>query len=536
METSIDSGIKNNGTLKAFKKYHSLGWKAVPSDPQDADHHTKKPSVKWKHLQTDYTYTVAEAEQYYRKNPLMGVGILTQGLLIIDLDGPATEFWADAETHGLPPTPQVCSTPRDQNPKGDWDKIHLHFRLPPDTNIRNSVGSDRDFWPDVDIRADGGFSALPPTRHYLGHYYKWVDGTWTEDQWPIAPDWLIKKLKSAKKPKKSKTTAESSTHTDLLQGVDSNRDNRCRDIVWYLLRHFPSMTDGTLLQILLNWNATNQPPWGDKPGDTPSAVEWAQAKITRARTILVVEPEFQEINIVDAEDIEPKESEWLWPGRYEFGEVVALGGDPGLGKSIQCLAIAVAGATGGRFPTGETAPSFNSWIITFEDDPEKTLANRLISLGYNNNGSIKITDGLMEPEGLGSIEQIETTIRNKDIRFLAIDPVNSLMAICRAGDKDKGKNVRPFVMDLMRLARRTNCCIVLLAHMNKAEFNNAIYRFSGALEWVSAPRCALSVWRDEDDPTKSFLAPLKVNNSAKPETVAYTIRSGATNQLVDLPF
>jgi putative DNA primase/helicase len=55
--------------------------------------------------------------------------------------------------------------------------------------LRNSVGV---LGPGVDVRADGGYVIVPPSRHRSGNFYRWAEG-WHPAcvDLALAPPWLI---------------------------------------------------------------------------------------------------------------------------------------------------------------------------------------------------------------------------------------------------------------------------------------------------------------------------------------------------------
>jgi RecA-family ATPase len=66
--------------------------------------------------------------------------------------------------------------------------VQLFFTYPPDWKFAVNAKTDIN----VDIRCQGGFAVLPPTRHASGGTYIWVDGNapW-EIPIALAPDWLL---------------------------------------------------------------------------------------------------------------------------------------------------------------------------------------------------------------------------------------------------------------------------------------------------------------------------------------------------------
>src|SRR5581483_9400486 len=59
------------------------------------------------------------------------------------------------------------------------------------------------------------------------------------------------------------------------------------------------------------------------------------------------------VSLIRADQVEPEQVEWLWPGRIPFGEITILAGDPGLGKSLLTVWLAAElsrGELGGEGP------------------------------------------------------------------------------------------------------------------------------------------------------------------------------------------
>jgi hypothetical protein len=104
--------------------------------------------------------TIAE---WWRRWPLANVAMRTgraSGLWVLDVDtyrgGDVTLAALEREHGALPPTPRV------HTPQGG---VHLYFRMP-----AQNIPSRSDVAPGIDVRADGGYVLVPPSRGLQGPY------------------------------------------------------------------------------------------------------------------------------------------------------------------------------------------------------------------------------------------------------------------------------------------------------------------------------------------------------------------------------
>src|SRR5215510_9339709 len=86
--------------------------------------------------------------------------------------------------------------------------------------------------------------------------------------------------------------------------------------------------------------------------------------------------------VIRLSTVEPKDVDWLWPGRIPRAMLTLLVGDPENGKSYVTLDLAARVSTGRDWPDGATgsAPA-DVLILQAEDDPAVTLRPRLDQLG-----------------------------------------------------------------------------------------------------------------------------------------------------------
>jgi hypothetical protein len=171
--------------------YRSLGWQALPAHAPSTNPKVqwKRPTVDWKEHQTAL---VSDPQfdswfaGYKGSNLGLATGECSGRTFVVDLDlyknTGAIEWW-----HGLLLT---------HNNGMDFETVEqitggggrqLLFRYPPGwhaPNLATPIG--------VDIRGQGGFVVLPPSKHTSGDTYDWAEG-YAPWEIPVAdaPQWLL---------------------------------------------------------------------------------------------------------------------------------------------------------------------------------------------------------------------------------------------------------------------------------------------------------------------------------------------------------
>ncbi|MFH7325950.1 DUF927 domain-containing protein, partial [Desulfurivibrio sp. C05AmB] len=135
----------------------------------------------------------ATIEKWWTDHPNALIGSPTGGNhFVLDIDlphGPAALEALEAEHGPLPVTLEQ---------KTGGGGRQLFFKMPPGADIRNSTSK---IGPGLDIRANGGYSILPPSPHKSGGRYEWKN----KEQMADAPAWLVEAV--SKKPDKATGTA-----------------------------------------------------------------------------------------------------------------------------------------------------------------------------------------------------------------------------------------------------------------------------------------------------------------------------------------
>ncbi|VTS03342.1 bifunctional DNA primase/polymerase [Tuwongella immobilis] len=137
--------------------YAELGYRVFPCVPND-----KNPLIDggFHAATTDPN----QIERWWQTYPRANIGIATEGMLVIDIDGTENRWPHDPEWAAqLAEAGAVALTPR-------GGRHHL-FRMPPEKSWRCSSGQ---LAPKVDIRADGGYIVVAPSKTKDGPYV-WLE-------------------------------------------------------------------------------------------------------------------------------------------------------------------------------------------------------------------------------------------------------------------------------------------------------------------------------------------------------------------------
>ncbi len=127
--------------------------------------------------------------------------------------------------------------------------------------------------------------------------------------------------------------------------------------------------------------------------------------------------------VVTLATVEPREVEWLWPGRLPAGMVAVLDGPPGAGKSTIVVDIIARLTTGQPLPNEAcvSRPVADVVMLGHEDSPEHTIRPRLDAAGADP-ARVHLLDavGGRLPRLPDDAEAIEFVIREKHARLLVV--------------------------------------------------------------------------------------------------------------------
>ncbi len=181
-ESVEDAGVGTT-CLEAALIYRKMGWSVIPIKPG-----TKSPDGYWKRFQ-EVAANEDVIRHWWNQNPERGVAVVqgsVSGIVAVDIDSPeANDRLMEISKGDMPPTWLAETTP--------GQKWRLLYRLPPGEAPRKRI-----LWHDANgkelaIMGDGSQVLMPPSKHPLGHCYRWLEGG--PDAMPegpvMAPKWLL---------------------------------------------------------------------------------------------------------------------------------------------------------------------------------------------------------------------------------------------------------------------------------------------------------------------------------------------------------
>ena len=225
-------------------------------------------------------------------------------------------------------------------------------------------------------------------------------------------------------------------------------------------------------------------------------------------------------------DVQARPISWLWPGRIARGKLTVIAGHPGLGKSQLTASLAAIVSRGGQWPVDRSRCEPGAVVfLSAEDDAEDTIKPRLEAAGADLRRCY-ILDAVRDRDSIGKLYQRafnmskdldrlgDLLIKLGDVRLVVIDPISAYLG---ATDSHKNAEVRALLAPLGEVAARYGAAFVAVSHLNKAGQQDVLMRVMGSLAFVAAARAAYAVVKDQDDPHRRLLLPLK-NNIGNDET------------------
>lgn len=225
--------------------------------------------------------------------------------------------------------------------------------------------------------------------------------------------------------------------------------------------------------------------------------------------------------IVRADEVVPKNIDFVWPRRLARGKHTCFAGVGGLGKSQLLYATAATITRGNAWPENEgSAPKGTVVLLSAEDGIEDVMIPRLIAAGADRS-RVRIVKAVRAEGGpkkfniLADLDRLAAACRELgDVVLVGFDPVSSYLG----GDIDSHRDteLRNALDPISQMAEACNVAVMSVTHFNKATSTvNAMNRVMGGAGFVNAPRAAFAIMEDPENNEGRLLLHLK-NNLSQP--------------------
>ena len=214
------------------------------------------------------------------------------------------------------------------------------------------------------------------------------------------------------------------------------------------------------------------------------------------------------LKLINMQDIEVEDIEWLIYPFIPYGKITIIQGDPGEGKTTLVLQI-IARLTKGEAIINEKAKQpINVIYQTAEDGLGDTIKPRLLDADCS---KVLVIDDKDTPLTMRDV-RLEQAIVETKAKLVVLDPIQGFLGA--DVDMHRANKIRPVMKHIAELADKYKCAIILIGHMNKCSMGKSTYRGLGSIDFQAAARSVLIVGRIKDEPeirvvcqTKSSLAP-----------------------------
>ena len=182
------------------------------------------------------------------------------------------------------------------------------------------------------------------------------------------------------------------------------------------------------------------------------------------------------LKMINMNDVEIEEVEWLWQDFIPYKKITLMQGDSGEGKTTALLQIIASLTTGRKIVSAKDDPPVrgpvNVIYQTAEDGLGDTIKPRLVAAGADCSRVLVIDDS--EKALTMSDDRLEEAIIRTRAKLVVLDPIQAYLG--SSVDMYRANEVRPVMSRISALAKEYGCAFVLIGHINKSEMMKAKHR------------------------------------------------------------
>jgi len=214
------------------------------------------------------------------------------------------------------------------------------------------------------------------------------------------------------------------------------------------------------------------------------------------------------------------EVKWLWRPYIPLGKVSVIQGDPGDGKTTLALALSALLSMGQPLPETDEESVYGEILYqSAEDTVSDTLHPRLSSMGADCSkiSNISVPFGDIEKD----CELLENAIREVGAVLFVLDPLQAFIG--KGIDMTRAADMRRLMSGLAVVAAKTQCAVIAIGHMNKAERTKTLYRGLGSIDIAASARSVLHVGRSAENREIRVMSHIKSSLAKEGAPLAFTI-------------
>jgi len=231
------------------------------------------------------------------------------------------------------------------------------------------------------------------------------------------------------------------------------------------------------------------------------------------------------LKLINMENVEVEEIEWLIYPFIPYGKVTIIQGDPGEGKTTMVLQITAKLTRGEAIlpdslkNQSQKVEPVNVIYQTAEDGLGDTIKPRLLAAGADCSRVLVIDDS---EQPLTMLDyRLEEAIIKTNARMVILDPIQGFLGA--DVDMHRANEIRPLMKKISGLAEKYHCAIVLIGHMNKNSGGKSSYRGLGSIDFQAAARSVLIVGRVKNEPEIRVVCHVKSSLAPEGKSIAFRL-------------
>ncbi len=257
-----------------------------------------------------------------------------------------------------------------------------------------------------------------------------------------------------------------------------------------------------------------------------------------------------DLGILSGDQIDPTPVDWHWKERLAVKKMNLIVGEGKQGKTQLALYVVATTTTGGDWCDGSGAAQQGTAIIlSAEDDPEDTLAPRLVAMGANMSkvkiirAEYRITrpgkDPVINPVTFQDLAYWRAVFRRfPDTRVFLADPLPAYLG--RGVNDHKNAEIRSVLTPFLGLVRDFELAMLSISHLNKSidPGKPISHRILGSVAYGNLARSIHFVAKDKNNPERRLFMQTD-NTLARSDlpSVAFTLEPrDVVNQKTGLTF